>query len=345
MDPLDDKQLSHTGKRMTKRIPDVDLCVVVVNYCTPAMLIDCLETLVPQVRELGAEVALVDNASPDDSVLQLKRWIAEAGADDCIELIESGENAGFAAGNNIGIQSRDASFYLLLNSDTLVREGALERLLAAAVAAEQEIGLVSPRLEWPDGEPQESCFRYHRPISQLIESATTGVITKMLAGYEVPLRVGNERSFPEWTSFACVMIRREVFDRIGLLDDGFFMYFEDVEFCSRARQAGYRILHDPAARVVHLRGGSSPVKSRARLRKRLPRYYYESRTRYFYKLYGRAGLLAANAWWTLGWTVSLLRSWLQSAYESPACEAQWRDIWINFWTPMADYTHPQESKR
>jgi GT2 family glycosyltransferase len=275
--------------------------------------------------------------------VQLRRWIRDNDADDCTRLIESSTNGGFAAGNNIGIKSCDARFYLLLNSDTLVREGALERLLTAMASA-LDVGLVSPRLEWPDGEPQESCFRYHRPISELISSARTGIITRMLSRYEVPMTVQDERSFPEWTSFACVLIRREVLEAIGLLDDGFFMYFEDVDLCFRAREAGWRILHEPAARVVHLRGGSSPVKARSRLRKRLPRYFYESRARYFYKLYGRTGLLAANTWWTLGWGISLVRSLLQRSYQSPACEAQWRDIWINFWTPMGAYTHPQEGK-
>ena len=320
-------------------VPNVDLCVVVVNYCTPGLLIDCLETLVPQVRQLGATVALVDNASPDDSVRRLGRWIADKDAQDCVRLIESATNDGFSAGNNVGIRSCDAKFYLLLNSDTLVRRGALAQLIAA-ISSEHDVGLVSPRLEWPDGKPQESCFRYHRPISELINSASTGFITRLLAEYEVPMRVSDERSFPEWTSFACVMIRREVLDQVGLMDDGIFMYFEDVEFCFRAREAGWKILHEPAARVVHLRGGSSPVKSLAGKRKRLPRYFYEARTRYFYKLYGGMGLLAANSWWTFGWTISLLRSLSGKRYRSPNCKAQWRDIWINFWRPMAPYTHP-----
>lgn len=345
MNPLDDRQLRHTGKQMETRFPDVELCVVVVNYRTPGMLMDCLETLVPQVRELDAEVAIVDNASADDSVAQLGAWIESRNAQGCVHLIEAAENAGFSAGNNIGIASCTASFYLLLNSDTLVRPGALERLMATAKAAGPDVGLVSPRLEWPDGEPQESCFRYHRPVSELIQSSRTGIIADFFGHAEVAMRASDERSFPEWTSFACVMIRRDVFERVGLMDDGFFMYFEDVEFSFRARQAGFRVLHDPDARVVHLRGGSSPVKSRTAQRKRLPRYYYESRTRYFYKLYGRLGLWAANSWWTLGWMIALVRSRAQKTYRSPACESQWRDIWINFWTPLARYTHPQLGKR
>jgi N-acetylglucosaminyl-diphospho-decaprenol L-rhamnosyltransferase len=331
-------------REMEPPVPDANVCVVVVNYATPGMVTDCLETLVPQARELGAVVAVVDNASPDDSVQQLRGWISDNDAQDCVNLVESPDNDGFAAGNNVGIKSCHANFYLLLNSDTLVRDAALEQL-TAVISSEPDVGLVSPRLEWPDAEPQESCFRYHRPVSELIGSASTGPVTRLLARYEVPMRVSDERVFPEWTSFACVMIRHEVFEQVGLLDDGFFMYFEDVEFCYRARAAGWKILHDPAARVVHLRGGSSPVKSRTRQRQRLPRYFYESRTRYFYKLYGRVGLLAANCWWTLGWMVSLLRTSLQRTYESPNCQAQWRDIWINFWKPLASYTHPRGGKR
>lgn len=329
---------------MEPRVADTDLCVVVVNYATPGLVIDCLETLIPQVRALDATVALVDNASPDDSVQRLKRWIADRDAHDCVSVIEAPNNGGFAAGNNLGIKSCDARFYLLLNSDTLVGDGALERLVAT-ISSEDDVGLVGPRLRWADGKPVESCFRYHRPISQLISSAKTGFITRLLARYEVPISVTEERSFPEWTSFACVMVRREVFEQVGELDDGFFMYFEDVEFSFRARQAGWQILNEPTASVVHLNGGSSPVKSRARQRRRLPRYFYESRTRYFYMLYGRAGLLAANLWWTVGWTISLFRSAFQRTYQSPACKAQWRDIWINFGTPMAAYTHPQAGKR
>lgn len=328
---------------MEALVPDVDLCIVVVNYRTPALVIDCLETLIPQARALGATVAVVDNASPDDSVFQFRRWIQDNVAHDCVKLIESSDNGGFAAGNNIGIRSCDAKFYLLLNSDTLVRDGALARLLEA-MSSQPDVGLVSPRLEWPDGEPQESCFRYHRPVSELINGARTGFVTRFLARYEVPMRVSELRTFPEWTSFACVMIRREVLERVGLLDEGFFMYFEDVDLSFRAGEAGWRIMYEPDAKVVHLRGGSSPVKSRARLRKRLPRYFYESRTRYFYKLYGRMGLLAANACWTFGWAISSVRALLQKRYESRACKAQWRDTWINFWTPMAPYTHPQEGK-
>ena len=128
------------------------------------------------------------------------------------------------------------------------------------------------------------------------------------------------------------MVLHEVLDAIGPMDEGFFMYFEDVEFCRRARNAGWGIVHNPNARVVHLRGGSSPVKQRIIERKRLPRYYFASRTRYFYLTYGWWGLTLANILWSLGRFVSRSRELLERRPQSVP-DRQWRDIWTNWLHP------------
>jgi GT2 family glycosyltransferase len=103
-----------------------------------------------------------------------------------------------------------------------------------------------------------------------------------------------------------------------------------VDFCKRAYKVGWKIIHNPAAHVVHLRGGSSPVKSQAAKKKRLPRYFYESRARYYFKHFGRFGLFAANMFWHLGWLVAMGRKLANRAYQPNVCEKQWRDIWTNF---------------
>ena len=146
----------------------------------------------------------------------------------------------------------------------------------------------------------------------------------------------------QWVSFACVLIRSEVIRDIGLLDDAFFMYFEDVEFSYRAKKAGWKVIYQPNAHVVHLRGGSSPLKSQAKLRKKLPRYFYESRTRYFYLLYGYWGLTFANIAWSFGAAISGLREKLFKHYQSNTAEGQWRDTWINFTNPLKAYIHPKD---
>ncbi len=315
------------------------LCVVIINYKTPKLVLDCLESLLPELTDIDAKVVVIDNASNDGSIKVIQNWVDKKFASDQIELIESEDNTGFSGGNNRGISYINAEYYLLLNSDTLVRKDAISLLLNAA-EKNKTIGLVGPRLEWPDGTTQESCFRFHTPISELILSANTGPITKLLQNFKVPYEVSDKASFYDWISFACVLVKSEVFKEIGLMDDGYFMYFEDVAFAYHAKQAGWKVLNVPNAHIVHLRGGSSPVKSQAKLRKRLPRYYYESRTRYFYQVYGQLGLLMANIFWTLGYGVSTLRSLLSSSFKPNISAYQWLDIWTNFFNPLNAYIHP-----
>ncbi len=317
----------------------IELAIVIINYKTPKLVNDCLTSLLPEIEDMGAKVVVVDNASMDDSVEIIQSWIESNDAKDKVELIASPDNSGFSGGNNTGIQAIEASYYLLLNSDTLVRKGAVSTLINAA-KQDKSAGLVSPRLEWPDGEAQESCFRFHSPISELISSASSGPITKLLKKFNVPYPVSSQQEYYDWTSFACVLVKSKVFSDIGLMDDGYFMYFEDVSFSYHAKQAGWNVLNIPDAHVVHLRGGSSPVKSQTMKRKRLPRYYYESRTRFFYQVYGRSGLLLANLLWTLGAGIAKVRQLVSSNYSSVVVENQWKDIWTNFLNPLRRYTHP-----
>jgi N-acetylglucosaminyl-diphospho-decaprenol L-rhamnosyltransferase len=309
----------------------VKLAVVIVNYETAHLVMQCLTSLLREVAAIDARVIIVDNCSSDDSVRIICEWILAHDDRRIVQLIESKANGGFSFGNNIGMRAVDADYYLLLNSDTIVRPQAIDRLLETA-DSHPEAGLISPRLEWADEVPQQSCFRYPSPISEFIDVARTSLITTMFKRFDVPLPVSDIVVHPDWTSFACVLVRHRVVDKIGLMDDGFFMYFEDIEFCRRARNAGWVIIHDPEARVVHLRGGSSPVKQRVIERKRLPRYYYASRTRYFYLAYGRVGLTLANLSWLLGRCVSKCREALERRGPSVP-EKQWLDIWTNWLDP------------
>lgn len=316
-----------------------DLSVVIVNFRTPTFVTECLATLLPELKGMRAGVVVVDNHSEDGSADTIDQWLKEHDVDGKARLLRSVSNLGFADGNNQGIRARRARFYLLLNSDTLVRSGAIATLLDTAERF-PEAGLYSPRLEWPDGKGQESCFRFHTPYSELISASQTGVFARILSGYVIAMPVQESIACPQWTSFAAVLIRNEVIEQVGLLDDGYFMYFEDVEYCYRSRKAGWGIVHNPAARIVHLRGGSSPVKERTRQKRRLPRYFFESRTRFFYQIYGWPGLTAANLLWWSGRVVSKTRQ-LLGRDDKAAIARQWLDIWINWLQPMKAYTLPK----
>jgi GT2 family glycosyltransferase len=314
------------------------MSVVIINFQTPKFITDCLSTLLPELKGIDARVVVVDNHSGDSSPTLIKEWLAEHDKDSKVLFLQSDKNSGFSAGNNLGIKVLDAKYYLLLNSDTLVRPGAIQIILDT-ISLYPKAGIVGPRLEWPDGTGQESCFRYPNPFSEFMAAAKTGFINRLLHRFIVPMPVQTRIATPEWTSFACVLIRHEVFQQIGLLDEGYFMYFEDTEFCHRACKAGWEIIHNPEASIIHLHGGSSSLEQNKSLKKSLPRYYYESRTRLFFQTIGRQGLLAANLMWWLGRMVSMPRQLLGRSDKS-ATEGQWIDIWTNCLNPLRKYTHP-----
>jgi N-acetylglucosaminyl-diphospho-decaprenol L-rhamnosyltransferase len=314
----------------------MELAIVVLNYKTPDLVVDCLWSIQDQneVKTGRVIVIVVDNCSGDDSVAKIERAIAENQWQDWAKLVASPINGGFAAGNNVGIKAVEADAYLLLNSDTIVRPNAISALLDG-LSKHPEAGLISPRLEWPDGEPQISCFRYPTPASEAISSARTSVITQLLKKYDVPIPIFNTPQEVEWTSFAAVLIRKAVIDQIGYLDEGYFMYFEDIDYCRRAQAAGWKVVHWPDARVVHLRGGSGSVKSDLAARKRPRTYLYASRARYFAKFYGKYGLWGANLLWLAGRVISLGRESIRNK-EPHTCDRQSQDIWINCWQPLQE---------
>ena len=245
------------------------VAVIVLNYKTPELTIDCLRSLQIQVSDrAGRHVIVIDNASGDGSAEKIEAEIAKNSWDAWVRLIQSSVNGGFAAGNNLGIHSENADRYLLLNSDTIVRPGAIDKLMET-MDQDSDIGLVVPRLIGTDGSRQVSCFRYKSPISEMLAAARTGPIDRVFSRYRVPLPNAEPSMNVDWASFACILIRKAVFEDIGHLDDGFFMYFEDIDYCRRARKAGWKIRICPEAQVVHLHGQSSSLQADKAARKLL----------------------------------------------------------------------------
>jgi GT2 family glycosyltransferase len=279
----------------------------------------------------NAHVVIVDNASGDGSLEAIAEWLAVR-PDAPVTLVHSPTNSGFSGGHNQGIAARSAQFYLVINSDVVLRPGFCRAVLKAA-AGRPEAGLFAPRLEWEDGTVQTSCFRFHSPASEVIRGAGTGPVTKLLARWNVPLELPPEASQIEWASFACILLREAMVAEVGSMDEGYFLYFEDTEYCLRAHRAGWGLVHVPEARAVHFRGGSGPVKALVQARRRLPRYFYESRARFFRQAYGRAGPVLANLGWHLGRAVAAFR-WIAGKEPVSAIEHEATDIWIDAFSPL-----------
>ena len=293
-----------------------ELAIIILNYKTPDLTVDCLTSLETEMRS-GMQVIVVDNASGDGSAEKIERHIEKAGFGSWAQVLRWPINGGFAAGNNFGIRAVEATAYVLLNSDTIILPGAISGLLDA-MRKRPDAGIIGPSFEGKEGAPEASAFRAPRPLTELVRAARTGVVDKLFARYRTYLQVGNEPREVEWVGFACVLIRREVVDRVGLLDEGFFMYFEDIDYCLEAKKAGYKTLFWPAPRVVHLLGASSHVTDESGAMRRPPRYFYEARSRYYAKHYGMRGLLLANAAWNAGRCIAWSREAVGTEKAAPS---------------------------
>jgi len=281
------------------------LLVVIVNYRTAELTIQALRSLESELPSVApARVVVVDNLSGDGSTERIAAAIAERGWDGWVTLIEAHQNGGFAYGNNRGIEAAAARwprprYVHLLNPDTIVRPGALATLVAF-LDANPGAGIAGSRLEDPDGTAQRSAFRFPGVLSELETSVRLGPLSRLLCRWVVAPPVTDQVSRADWVAGASMMIRREVFDVAGLLDEGYFLYFEEVDFSLKARHAGWSCWYVPESRVVHLTGQASGVTDPRQRRNRRPAYWFESRRRYYLKHLGRARSGLADLAFTAG---------------------------------------------
>lgn len=293
------------------------LLVVIVNYRTPSLTIDCLRSLVNEVQSVpDIRVVVTDNASGDGSVEQIKTAIETEGWGSWASLMPLDRNGGFAFGNNAAIRpalnsTNPPSYVLLLNPDTIVRPHALQ-VLVDFMNKHPEVGIAGSRLEDPDGTPQRSAFRFHTVLSELDSGLRFGVVSKLLSKWVVAPPVVETTCQTDWVAGASMIIRREVFEQVGLIDEDYFMYYEEMDFCLQANKSGWSCWYVPQSRVVHLVGQSSGVTDTKRPPKRLPQYWFNSRRRYFLKNYGWLYTALADAAWASGFALWRLRRVVQS---------------------------------
>jgi GT2 family glycosyltransferase len=260
-----------------------DVTIIIVSFNTWKELEACLASIAAWPPSIPHRVTVVDNASSDGSPEAVRRaWPG-------VRLIASDRNLGFAAANNLGIRDASTEFVLLLNSDTVVPAGAIDALVRAL---ESDPGAVAagPRLVGRDGRPEISFGPMMGPFNELRQKAL-GRLYDRGAGAAVARveRMSARRHYPDWVSGACLLVRRADALAAGLLDERYFLYAEDVDFCAALRGLGRRILFTPDAEVVHLRGASR----RAR-REETDRAYRRSQIAFYEKHHPRwAPLLRA----------------------------------------------------
>lgn len=291
----------------------MNLSVIIVNYRTAELAIDCIASIASErTRVESISVVLVDNASPDDSAKVLAQAIEQNGWGSWVVFLQSSQNGGFAVGNNLGIRfaletPNPPSNVLLLNPDTLVRPRAIGRLVEW-MEKHPNAGIVGGRLLDADNQPQCSGFRFPSVLGELESGAQLGLLSRLLSNAVVSMPLSDVPISVDWVSGACFLIRRSVIDQIGLLDEKFFMYYEEVDYCRRAKQGGWKVWYVPEAQVVHLEGAASGIND---TRKPRPRYWYDSRRRYFAKNQGKCSAMAAEFAYLFGLLTFRIRRRLQ----------------------------------
>jgi GT2 family glycosyltransferase len=283
----------------------MDLSIVIVNWNVCDLLRRCLLTLHSPGADPQAvstfEVIVVDCASSDGSAQMVRREFPG------VRLIASDENLGYARGNNVGLAEATGGYVMILNPDTEVMGDGLTTMIEY-LDAHPQVGALGPQLRYPDGTLQSSRRRFPTLATAFLESTLLhqwfphNRAARRYHLADVPADVPQS---VDWLVGAAMMIRREAWQQVGPLDEGFFMYFEELDWCRRCRQAGWQIHYLPAAQIIHHEGKSSEQVVAARTIR-----FQRSKIRYFAKYHA-----AGWAW--------LIRTFLLATFAF-----QWVEEWL-----------------
>lgn len=233
------------------------LSIIIVSYNARDDLANCLRSLAAEPPAIAHDITVVDNASPDGSADAVRAgWPG-------VQVIRLEKNLGFSGGNNVGIRATSGDLVLLLNSDTIVPPGAIDRLVTR-LEAHAEAAVAGPRLVDGTGRMEISFGSMISPLAELGQKLRGRMYDRRIGVVERRvIRAASRERYVDWVSGACLLVYRTDAEAVGLLDERFFLYTEDVDFCAAIRKRGRRVLFTPAAEIVHLRGRSRATAPRA----------------------------------------------------------------------------------
>jgi N-acetylglucosaminyl-diphospho-decaprenol L-rhamnosyltransferase len=267
----------------------VDVAVIIVSYKSAELTAACLQSIFREQGKAGIKMraVVVDNASGDFPVIEraivANDWLS------WVTLIAAPQNGGFAYGNNLGIRhahaERAPDYLFLLNPDTQVRPGAVAALVDF-LETHPEVGIAGGRFELSQGEDWPFAFRFPSLVSELTQGLSTGFIERWFRKWTVAQPMSLKAQRVDWISGASMLIRPSALSAVGGLDENYFLYFEETDFCRRAMYAGFSTWYVPESLVLHLIGQSTHSSGGADSRNALPGYWFESRRRFFSVSYG-----------------------------------------------------------
>jgi len=285
---------------------------IIVNYKSADFALDCIRALRSEVADPALELraVVVENASGDAEAL--RRGLE---GESWVSLLVADKNGGFAYGNNRGFSFGFESgfrpdYFHLLNPDTRIEPGAVAELVRF-MAAHPRAGIAGSNLINGDGSEWSTAFRFPTLASEIDRALRVGVVTSLLARWVVPRRMGDHPERVDWVAGASFMVRREVIEQLGGLDEEYFLYFEETDFCFKVRSGGWECWYVPDSRVVHYAGHSTGIRSDDLEPTRYPAYWFESRRRFFAKNYGVTYAGLTDAAFAAGWALGRVKRTFQ----------------------------------
>ncbi len=290
---------------------DMEITAIVVNYCTSELTLKCVDALASERQWLpGLKVVVVDGNSPDKSSIKLSNALEADNFRDWVTFFPLSFNGGFGWANNqamlrlLGNQNPPAFIYLV-NPDALPETRALLRL-SEVLLSDSSIAAAGSQLLGVEGNALGSAFRFPSISSEFFRGAGTPLLER-LVGVPSAVIESNIQTEADWVTGASVLLRVAALKQTGLFDDGFFLYFEEVDLMRRMRDSGWKIVFVPASRVVHIGGASTGIADGTKAKAPLPDYWFRSRRRYFSRSYGIASSWFASLAWMIGYGIWQLR--------------------------------------
>ena len=291
-------------------MPELDIAVVIVTYKCAALTLESLRSVDAERSTTGTRirVIVVDNASGDTKdlaeAIKSNNWAS------WVTLVTAPRNGGFAYGNNVGIQraydTATPAYVYLLNPDAQVRSGAIASL-ARFLEAHPDVGIAGSSFETRDGSNWPFAFRFPGLMSELLQGMEIGALMRLFDRWVVARHMSRVAQPTDWICGASMMIRPSVLARIGGMDENYFLYFEETDFCYRAKQAGFPTWYVPDSRVMHIMGQTTTVTDISAGPRRLPDYWFESRRRYFAVTYGVGKAIAIDVVTLIANSVGLIK--------------------------------------
>jgi N-acetylglucosaminyl-diphospho-decaprenol L-rhamnosyltransferase len=244
------------------------LAIVIVTYHSREDIDGCLESVLAQSTPLAASVTVVDNASADGTATRVRETWPQ------VHIIDAGSNVGFSRANNIGVRATSSDYVLFLNPDTVVRPNAIKALVTA-MEGDDTVAIAGPRLVNAEGMPEISWGPVISPWGEFRQKRLmSGYARRVPRLVEYVTTLSRRDRYVEWVSGACLLARRADLDAVGLFDERYFMYTEDVDLCIGVRDRGRRVRYVADAEVLHLRGRSASHNAETERRRRSSQVAY-----------------------------------------------------------------------